>query len=241
MFLLFADDEVADEVAGIVGRNHASLFGAYTRHAAALARHVRFFLFQLVELNGASVCRLAVDEPIGGRLYPIVATQHAVVVDERRRYDEVRFQIGILAPRVLHDKPQAALLSNGEHLDGESVEVGTFLVALQDCVGLLLDGHTSVVDTAPSEVHLRWCAKVDARKESHDEIVLRDVVPQAWLSVVCVLNRLEEVIRVVGLSEVVLNVVVLGRDAQLDELSLKRARLLKEAMHLSFNLHILSL
>ena len=28
MLLLFADDEVADEVAGIVGRNHAALFGA---------------------------------------------------------------------------------------------------------------------------------------------------------------------------------------------------------------------
>ena len=41
----------------------------------------------------------------------------------------------------------------------------------------------------------------------------------------------------VSLSEVVLNVVVFGRDAQLDKLSLERARLLKEAMHLSFNLH----
>lgn len=55
---------------------------------------------------------------------------------------------------------------------------------------------------------------------------------------VCLFNLRKEVVGVVGLSEVVLNVVVLGRDAQLDELSLERPRLLEETMYFSFNFHI---
>ena len=87
------------------------------------------------------------------------------------------------------------------------------------------------------EIKLIVFAKEYAREESHHQVVACHVVPQARLSVVCVLNRLEEVIRVVSLSEVVLNVVVLGRYAQFDELSLERPRLLEETMYLSVYLH----
>lgn len=41
----------------------------------------------------------------------------------------------------------------------------------------------------------------------------------------------------VGLTEVVLDVVVLGRNAQLDELIFECSALLKEAMNLAFNCH----
>lgn len=50
----------------------------------------------------------------------------------------------------------------------------------------------------------------------------------------------KEVDNVVGLPEVVLNVVVFGRDAQLDKLLLKGAGLLKKAMHLAFYFHRLN-
>lgn len=53
-------------------------------------------------------------------------------------------------------------------------------------------------------------------------------------------NLGEEVGNMVGLAEVVLYVVVLGGYAQLAELVLERPALLKEAMHLSFYLHVLS-
>ena len=45
----------------------------------------------------------------------------------------------------------------------------------------------------------------------------------------------------VSLPEVILNVVILGRDTQLDKLILKSAALLEEAMHLTCYLHFVSL
>ena len=49
MFL--SDDEIANEVAGIIRRDHAALFGTYTRHAAGIARHVRFIRKRLLEYD----------------------------------------------------------------------------------------------------------------------------------------------------------------------------------------------
>ena len=183
------------------------------------------------------MCRLAVDEPIGGRLGVIINALCPIHVNERWGRNEIRFEESLLAPGVLHDKPQSSHFSDSQHLDRKRKEVLPIFRPLQYKVGFLLHALSSVVDTRPKECHLTCRAKVDAREESHDEIVLRDVVPQTRLSIVCVLNRPEEVIVVVSLSEVILNVVVFGRYAQFDELSFKRARLLKEAMHLSFNLH----
>lgn len=54
---------------------------------------------------------------------------------------------------------------------------------------------------------------------------------------VCSFYLLEQVYLVVSLPEVVLDVVILGRNPKLDELVLERARLLEEAMYLSLNLH----
>ena len=48
---------------------------------------------------------------------------------------------------------------------------------------------------------------------------------------------IEKVYLVVGLPEVVLDVVILGRDSQLDKLLLESAGLLKEAMYFSSNFH----
>ena len=65
-----------------------------------------------------------------------------------------------------------------------------------------------------------------------------DVVKQGWLAIIGILNRLEEVIRMVGLAKVVLYVIVLRRDAKFDEFVLECPRLLKEAMDFPFDFHI---
>ena len=65
-----------------------------------------------------------------------------------------------------------------------------------------------------------------------------NVVKQGWLAIIGILNRLEKVIRMVGLAKVVLYVIVLRRDAKFDEFVLECPRLLKEAMDFPFDLHI---
>lgn len=67
-----------------------------------------------------------------------------------------------------------------------------------------------------------------------------NVVKQGWLAIVGILNRLEEVIRVIGLAKVILYVIVLRRNAKFDKFILECSRLLKEAMDLPFDFHIYS-
>lgn len=64
-----------------------------------------------------------------------------------------------------------------------------------------------------------------------------DVVKGARTAIVGILNRLEEIDHMISLPEVVLDIVVLGRDAQLYELVFECAALLKEAMHFSVDFH----
>ena len=66
-----------------------------------------------------------------------------------------------------------------------------------------------------------------------------NVVKQGWLAIIGILNRLEKVIRMVGLAKVVLYVIVLRRDAKFYEFVLECPRLLKEAMDFPFDFHIL--
>lgn len=177
------------------------------------ALHVCFLFVQLVELNGCSVCRLAVDEPIGCRLYTVVSSGHPVIVHNGRRKDEVCFEVSVFAPWVFHDEAKATACCHGEHLDGEAVKIGAVFVPLQYRVCFFLDGHSLVVDASPCEVHLARGAEIDARKEGDDDVLGADVVPKARFAVVGILDGLEEVVGVVSLSEVVLYVVVFGRDA----------------------------
>jgi len=51
----------------------------------------------------------------------------------------------------------------------------------------------------------------------------------------------KQIYNMVGLAEVVLDVVVLGRDAQLDELVLECAALLKEAVYFTIYLHFVKI
>ena len=65
-----------------------------------------------------------------------------------------------------------------------------------------------------------------------------NVVKQGWLAIIGILNCLEKVIRMVGLAKVILYVIVLRRNAKLDELILECSRLLKKAMDFTFDFHL---
>lgn len=78
---------------------------------------------------------------------------------------------------------------------------------------------------------------MDTREERHYQILATYVVEDGGLAIVGRLNLPEEVNNMVGLPEVVLDIVILCRDAQLDKFILESAALLKEAMHLASYLH----
>jgi len=65
MFLLLADDEVADEVTGIVGTDERAFLIAYAWHVVRL--DLADVLAFLSRLQRPPVCWFIVDEPIGGR------------------------------------------------------------------------------------------------------------------------------------------------------------------------------
>ena len=87
-----------------------------------------------------------------------------------------------------------------------------------------------------AEQHLAHTWEICARKECENQVILADWVEQTRPSVVGIFNGFEEVVGVVGLAEVILYVIIFGRNPQLDELSLEGSALLKEAMYFSFYL-----
>ena len=88
-----------------------------------------------------------------------------------------------------------------------------------------------------SLIIFRHIAEFNTRKERHNEVILRDVVKQAGPPVIRIFDGLEQVIGVGGLPEVVLNVIVLGGDAEFDELVFECSRLLEETMYFAVDFH----
>ena len=66
-------------------------------------------------------------------------------------------------------------------------------------------------------------------------------VKETWSAIVGILYCLEQVNLMVSLSEVVLYIIVLCRNAQLDELVLECSALLKKAMNLSCDFHFVKI
>ena len=120
MFLFFAENKIADEVASIVGTDHAAFLIAYTRHVVRL--NLADVLALLPRLIGFAVRRFAVHKPVGGRLYIVVTSEQSVIVHDCRVGDEVRLEECLLAPRILHDEPQTSLIADGVHLDAQGKE-----------------------------------------------------------------------------------------------------------------------
>ena len=119
--LCLADDEVADEVAGVVGGNHAALFGTEAGATCHFACHNGFVFF--CPLKRMAVCRFAVDEPIGSWFCKVVATLASIHIDQRGSHYKVGFEVGLFAPRVFHNEPQASYLGSRKHFDGEGKEL----------------------------------------------------------------------------------------------------------------------
>ena len=114
MFLGFAKNEVADEVAGIVGRNHAALFGA----SSSVARRLCVFLYSscLVQLVDCfPVCRFAVNKPVGSRFGKVIATHCPILVHDGRLRDETIFQERMTTLRIFHNQPQPSILCGCQH------------------------------------------------------------------------------------------------------------------------------
>lgn len=83
----------------------------------------------------------------------------------------------------------------------------------------------------------RNVTKLNTREESHNQIVFRYVVKHACPPPIRFFDFGKQINNMVGLTKVVLNVVVLGGDAKFYKFILKRAALLKKAMHFSFYFH----
>lgn len=89
----------------------------------------------------------------------------------------------------------------------------------------------------PAYEHLTHTREVNARKERHYQIPPPNLVKERGLTIVGILYCLEQVYNVVSFPEVVLYIIILGRDAQFDKLVLECAALLKEAMYLTSYFH----
>ena len=64
-----------------------------------------------------------------------------------------------------------------------------------------------------------------------------DIIKQTRLAVIRIINGFEQVYNMVGFTKVILNVVILGRDAEFDKLILECSALLKKAMHFTCYFH----
>ena len=109
MLLFFAEDEVADEVAGIVRRNQRPLLIALPGDllfSVALIDYLRV-LVHLIALAG---CVRTSEEPVGSRFDIVVTAQSSVLV-YNRRIGEVVLQIGhaAIVPRILDDETDVPL------------------------------------------------------------------------------------------------------------------------------------
>ena len=113
MLLLFADDKVADEVAGVVRTDERPLLVADAGHP------VRFDLADILTflpwLEGLTECRFTVNEPVGCWLDVVVTTQQTVVIYHGRVEREVLLEECLLAPRILHNEPETAYLCIRNH------------------------------------------------------------------------------------------------------------------------------
>ena len=113
------------------------------------------------------------------------------------------------------------------------------LLSFQNCFNFFFVRKSSVIVVVHALGELAKLAEVDAREERNNEIVLRHIVEQTRLAVIRIINRLEQVRHMVGLSKVILDVIVLGWYAELDELVFESSRLLEEAMHFTVDFHFL--
>ena len=190
--------------------------------------------------------RRAVDIPICRRLGKVISTPCPVFVYQTCAHEPKMIRKISRMPRILHNHTQPSNLTYRSQLQCEVVEQESFLrippkhLPLIDVV--LLSSEVlppplgSIVEILMLYLfHHR--AEFDTREESQYQVILTYIIKQRGLAIVCVLYRLKQVCDVVGFSEVVLYVVVLGRESQFDELVLKCARLLEEAMDFAFYFH----
>lgn len=142
-----------------------------------------------------------------------------------------------LAGGVFYYQPQTVLRCRIQQLVEHGVEVRALLQPFyRDSHPLMVRKPGDVVCREVVVVHLHFL-KVDAGEERHYKVVFADAVKHRWLAVILLLQLNENVNYIVRLPEVVLNIVVIRLVAQLAELLLEGAALLKKKMYFPLYRH----
>lgn len=102
----------------------------------------------------------------------MVSTEHSVLVHQCGWGDKEVFKKSLAVPRILHDKPQSSFLDYCEHFQGKRIEPLSASGTFKNPVRCLLDGEVPVVEVIVRQSQLVVLAEVDAREESHDEVIL---------------------------------------------------------------------
>ena len=161
------------------------------------------------------------------------------MVDECRWHYKVlsQYKIVLTTIRILHYHTQSSLLHQTKQFDEQLVEILSVLASFKYHIGLLADVRLCIVVIGVCESGLTCLAKKDTRKKSHYQVIWRDAVEKTRISIVAIFYRFKQIIRMVGFSEVILNVIIFGWYAKFYKFILEYSALLKEAMHFTFYLH----
>jgi hypothetical protein len=162
------------------------------------------------------------------------------MVDYRGTIWEVVYQVMLWVIWIFDYHPEVTYLAFVAQFQQPHIKITAFKFSLDYPFAFfaVVDFRHCIVFSAKIEFVI--FAEVDTREECHYQVVGRDGVEERRPPVVRILDGLEKVVGVVGLAKVVLDVVVLGADAQLDERVFKSSALLKKTMHFALNFHFFS-
>lgn len=175
MFLLFANDEVADEVSGIVGSHYRLFFGTTTEAILALLLMHSVTMAVINLVDGHCLARLiavarrvrAIDKPILRRFLEAIATQRAVFVNDGGTIREILAEVVDAAVWVFDDETEAASVAFAEHLQGKLEVSLTMSATSQHIIAGLAMGMQAVGRILEAEQTCIGLAEEDARKERH--------------------------------------------------------------------------
>jgi hypothetical protein len=95
-------------------------------------------------------------------------------------------------------------------------------------------GICAVIDVSKAYCDLRPAIKIYARKKRHYQIVRRDAVKHRRFAIVCLFKLREQIDNEISLAVFVLDVVVVGFNAEFFKLVFESATLLEEAMNFAY-------
>ena len=126
-----------------------------------------------------------------------------------------------------------------EQFQQEDVIVVAFLLSLDNVLNFTHGRECALVERDTHKEHRRHFAKIDAGEECDDYIILIDISKESRInSMPLHFNLFEDVYLTICFTEIVLNVIVSGRDAEISKGTFECAGLLKKAV-CKINCHII--